>query len=38
MRKDGLLEKVMDDLRRVYDETVKQPLPPDFKALLDKLK
>jgi hypothetical protein len=38
MTKDGLREKVSRDLHRLYDGVLAEPVPPEFKELLARLK
>ena len=38
MTKDGIREKVRDDLRRVYDDAAKEPVPQEWTELLARLK
>jgi hypothetical protein len=35
--KDGLREKVKQDLKRLYDDTLYEPIPAAMQELLDKL-
>jgi hypothetical protein len=38
MTKDGLREKVSNDLRALYGRVADEPVPQDMKDLLEKLK
>lgn len=37
MTKDGIREKVGNDLRRAYDHVLNERIPDDIKRLLDRL-
>jgi hypothetical protein len=38
MNKDGLAEKVRNDLRQLYNRITEEDIPQDMQRLLDKLK
>jgi hypothetical protein len=38
MTKDGLAEKVRNDLKRLYDGVTEEEIPQDMQRLLDELK